>query len=123
MCIRDSYTELSQNIVEGFTREQTYITERNVTPYGIERHRYYNTQRTWDINYRAIPSTDIDSISAMASAVADRDSGTLKPVWFNLDSTDADELYLTRMDGVRVEHWSGNRYHLPLQLREVLKSV
>ncbi len=117
------YIELSANIEEGFTEEHSFLVENNVTPFGVERSRYYNTQRAWSVNYRAMPSTDIDTIKNMTTAIVSRTDGTIKPVWFNLDSAQTDKTYLVKINGLRSEHWSGNRYHLPLELREVIRSV
>ncbi len=117
------YSELSANIEEGFTEEHSFLAENNVTPYGVERSRYYNTQRSWGIHYKAMPSTDIDTIKNMTTVIVNRTNGTIKPVWFNLDSTQTDKTYLVKINGLRSEHWSGNRYNLPMELTEVVRSV
>lgn len=117
------YVELSENIEEGYSEDHSFLTENNVTPYGVERSRYYNTQRSWSINYRAIPSSDVDTIKNMTTAIVNRANGTIKPVWFNLDSTQTDKTYLVKVNGLRTSHWSKDRFDLPLELAEVVRSV
>jgi hypothetical protein len=118
-----AYTELSANIEEGYSEETNFLVENNITPYGVERCRYYNTQRSWDVNYKAMSTADVVAMGVLTSSVTSRSAGTLKPFWFNLDSTQTDKNYLVKINGLRVEHMTGDRYQIPLGLKEVVRSV
>jgi hypothetical protein len=118
-----SYLELSKNYSEGFGKPLAFIMDTNRTPYGIERDRFYNTQLTFSLDFNLITTTDITNLNTLISTVTSRANGTNKPFWINTDSATPSDMWLVKIAGLPVKHNTLTYYDLPLELKEVLKSV
>jgi hypothetical protein len=118
-----TYLELSKNFAAGFSEETNFIVETNTSPYGIDRDRFYNTQKIFNIDFNVVPAEDVASMEAMVSAITDRAAGIIKPVWFNKDSDSPEKTWLVKLSSLPVEHVTLSFYDMLIELREVLRSV
>jgi hypothetical protein len=44
------YLELTENYVQGFSQDPAFLMDTNISPYGVERDRFYNQQITAAMN-------------------------------------------------------------------------
>ena len=118
-----TYLELTKNFIEGFSSEQVFLQDSNITPYGIEKSRFYNTQWNFEFDFDFMPPADVTSMKALITAIASRSTGVSKPVWFVDDSAVPADLYLVKINSLSVTHRTRTFYDMPLTFVEVLKSV
>jgi hypothetical protein len=118
-----TYLELSKNFAAGFSEETNFIVETNTSSYGIDRDRFYNTQKIFNIDFNVVPAEDVASMEAMVSAITDRAAGIIKPVWFNKDSDSPEKTWLVKLSSLPVEHVALSFYDMLIEVKEVLRSV
>jgi len=117
------YMELSRNYSVGFSEETEFLMETNVTPYGIRRHRFYNTRRTFNFDFNFMIAADVAKMKALITAISNRSTGTFKPFFFIPDSASPNEVYLVEIASLPVKHVARAFYDMPLVLSEILTSV
>lgn len=117
------YMELSRNYVNGFDDNTEILIETNKTPFGVRRDRYYNTQRTFEYDWKMIVAADLTKLRALVTAITDRDAGTYKPFWFCPASDSPNDSLLVKMDDLPIKHQFGGYYDVGLEMTEVVKSV
>ncbi|MBN2437978.1 MAG: hypothetical protein JXL20_05185, partial [Deltaproteobacteria bacterium] len=117
------YLELTQNYIEGFSEETEFLTERNETPYGVRRNRFYNSRTTFEFNFEYMGAADVASMKALLAAITDRTAGTIKPFWFNKDSASPNDSWLVALLSLPVNHRTRSYYDMPVTFEEVLRSV
>lgn len=118
-----TYLELSRNYIEGFTKEMNFLTESNITPYGVERSRFYNSQYTFGFEFDLMTAADITNLNTMVAAIASRSTGVIKPFWFNADSAVLPDNWLVRLTSYPVEHNTRGYYNAPMEMIEVMRST
>lgn len=118
-----SYLELSENYVTGFEQTINLLVDSNVTPYGVERDRFYNEQSTFQFSYNLMPAADVTSMKALIAAIASRATGMFKPFWLNRDSAAPDESWMVKPRALPIKHRMFAYYDMPLEFIEVVKSV
>jgi hypothetical protein len=117
-----SYMELSRNYSQGFSVQTDFLKDTNSTPYGIRRHRFYNTQKTFGFDFNVMVAADITAMETLIESICSRADGTFKPFWFNKDSATPDT-YLVELESLPVKHLGMTFYDIPLTFTEVLTSV
>jgi hypothetical protein len=118
-----SYLELTRNYSEGFREETTFLMERNRTPYGVGKNHFYNSQLTFEFDFKVMPAADVTSIKTLLTAIASRSTGIFKPFWLNKSSATPNESWLVEIESLPVDHLSRGFYEMPLRFTEVLRSV
>jgi len=97
--------------------------ESNSTPYGVTRHRFYNSRKTFGYDFNYMPVADVAGLSTLAETVSSRSLGTFRPFYFCKDSAAPGEFYLVEIASLPVKHRTLGYYDTPLSMTEVLTSV
>jgi uncharacterized protein YjdB len=118
-----SYTELSKNYQEGFSKETSLIIKNNPTSYGVGRDRFYNTQLLFSFDYEFTPTVDITTMQTMIDSLGSRSTGVFKPIWINLDSAYPNNCWLVKPKGLPVKHNTSVYFDTTLEFEEVLRSI
>jgi len=118
-----SYLELSKNYNKGFSRDRRFLKDTNETPYGIRRHRFYNTRKIFSYDFNVLPTADITSLETLIDSICSRSAGTFQPFWFVPDSASPNDSHLVEIGSLPVKHRSLTWYDTPLQFEEVMTSV
>jgi hypothetical protein len=118
-----SYLELSRNYVNGFQENIDSIRNANRTNYGIERDRFFNFQRTWNIDWHVITSADAANLKTMFASLGSRSTGTFKPFFFCFDSATPSNTWMVKVDQLSLTHLFLDSYETGLTLQEVIKSA
>jgi len=117
-----SYLELAKNFSYGSgSRPIKSILTTSTTPYGISKKRFYNFQRkfSYDLNY----ITDIADLVTMLETITDRDTGIIKPVFFNEDSASPADTWLVEIESLPYGMPHNTLRSTQLSMLEVLRSV
>jgi hypothetical protein len=119
-----SYMELSRNYISGFDKGINLLFDSNRTSYGVRKSRFYNRQRQFIFDFRPIISADLALLEALIDAIANRDMGTLKPFFFNDDSSIMANTWLIDIEGQLPEgHIIKTWYQSQLRASEVMRSI
>ena len=118
-----SYLALTRNYSNGWTESINTLKNTQVTQYGIERDRFYNFQRTWELDFDAISPADVTNIKTLLAALGSRSLGTFRPFYFNFDSATPCDFWLVKADKLPISHITTSWYKTGLTLREVVESV
>ena len=122
------YTELSKTVRAEFELPQELIVQRTETEGGVVRRRYRNKRRKFSGELEYITAADVTTILALVASLVDKDSQTIKPFWFNLDSGDTAKTWLVELNelplSVPIGEIGGTLYYnMPLSLSEIIQSV
>ena len=117
------YLEMTRNFAEGYSEDNVLIKDTNTTPYGVERDRFYNIQKLFRFDFEAMPAADVASMETLLAAICSRSAGTLQPVWFNKDSAVPSKTWMVKIGGLPTRYGTMDRFDMPLEMREVLKSA
>jgi len=118
-----SYLELSKNFDNGYSRQINFLMDKNTTPYGVGKKRFYNQQSVFTFDFNDMPAADVTSMITLINAVSNRDTGLFNPFWFNPDSDVPNEFYLVEITSLPVNHSKLSYFNMPLELTEVVTSV
>lgn len=118
------YLELTKNFAEGYSKPITLIYDQNKTKFGVVRNRFYNKQRNMSYSFSTIGVADVASLEDLLDAIANRQTGELKPVFFNDDSAyPSTQTWLVNVYELDEGHKTRNYFEIPLQMTEVVASV
>jgi len=117
------YLEMSQNFSEGYSEETAILKDTNTTPYGVERDRFYNLQKIFQFEFEAMPAADVASMETLLAAISSRSAGTFQPLWFNKDSAIPGKTWMVKIGALPTRYRTMDRFDMPLEMREVLKSA
>jgi hypothetical protein len=120
-----SYLELSKNYIKGFANPLDLLINTNKTPYGTRRDRFYNSQRTRNIDFKNMPSSDVASMVALVDAISSRSTGKFNPIWFNADSALTNQIWMGYIDGLKISQNANtlNDYDISLNFTEAMTSL
>lgn len=121
-----SYLELSRTFKPAHSRNIQFNITSERTRYNKVQKRLHSIQNTFNGSIEYLTASDRTNLETMISIIADTDTETLLPVYFNVDSNTPNDFYLMEMenliDGIPLNA-SGNVYHsVSLNLTELAKS-
>ncbi len=118
-----SYMELSRNYTPGFQKGISLLSDSNKTPYGVRKNRFYNKQRQFVFDFKMITLADLVLLEGMVDGIANRDAGTLKPFFFNDDSSITANTWLINLDELPETHVVKDWYRTTIKGSETMRSV
>ena len=117
-----SYFEPDKNFSYGTgVRDIKSIITRGKTSYGSSKKRFYNFQKffSYELNY----ITDIADFVIMLEALADKDTGIIKPLCFNEDSAIPANTWMVELEELPYSLSHNTARTTQLIMTEVVKSV
>ena len=118
-----NYFEPSKNFSLGGGAARRMLFNENSTPFGKRRRRYFNARRSFGLSYDHIPEADVDGFDALFEEIGDRDTGILRPIWFNEDSAHPSRTWMVGLTELPVARPLADKYSLTLDMVEEVKSV
>lgn len=117
------YLELTKNMELGASTPFTLIADKNTTPYGVRRRRFFNLARSWSISVPLLSSSDVALLTDMLEAANSRATGIANPFFYNDDSAVPGNTWLVEIDGMPMSRPLNNYQSVKLDMDEVLKTV
>jgi len=117
------YLELTQHYIEGYKRKVKLLHDKKESQYGKRHQRFFNKQNEFAYEFKAVPGSDVTSLEELIDAITDRSSGRFDPIFYNEDSAYPGKTWLVDVYELPIDHETLDKFSMPLQLQEVVKSV
>lgn len=118
-----AYLEPAANFSYGHGRDTSLLFQQESNKYGVKKSLYFNKQKSIKLPFKMITLADADNLETMVEALGDRDTGIMKPLYFNEDSSDTTDLWLMELVKMTRTKRPTVYYDVDLELTEVVKSV
>ncbi len=118
-----SYFEPSGNFGLGSNRPIDFVENTRYTQYGVRKSRFANLCKKLELNFPKMKSTDCDNFETLLTGITNQDSGLQKPIYFNEDSTLANDILMMNLVNYTKNKPLNLWFDIGVKLEEVMKTV